>query len=710
MNKTPAVYWSDVYFENDDLLCGLGGGTAGNEDAEDRNKRRICRTVNCINHWPMAMKSHSANFPHINHFTEDIKGFDVRRFQEWTPGAFKMMLAGVECTNHSIAKGGLPRDGDSRTMANDLFPYVKLRDYDYIQIENVKEFELWGPIIPKVCFTNFKTGKSKTAPKETMIAFSEINENDNWKLYENDGKNYFCPLVKIMEKQGKKKIQTGVGPWMIPHPVRKGEDYRIWRKKMEKFGYWSERRILNAADYGARTIRKRLFLIFAKCGLPIEWPKQTHNKKGTGGLRKWLPVKPVLDLEDEGYSIFGREENENIPKKNRRKYGEPTLERVYNGVLRHAVQQSEEEFINKAYGNQMNGKKSSGKSVNEPADAVTTHGRQDLVTIIKEDHFLMKWIGDREEDIKKHSHRSLKDPAPTVVCQNRLGLVSLSQEAEEKNQGELFDKDFIMAYHGNGENTKSLDEPAFAIPAADIMAKITTKTFLDIHFSNGKQSQSIDEPVGGILPNPKQKVVTVKEAFITKVYSANNNTKVNKGSSVKEPAPTVTSQSGRTSLVQGFIVDANYKGHSKGLDEPAATVLACRKHHYIVNPQYSSNGSNINDPCFTIIARMDKKPPYLVCAETGEVNIVIYEDDSPMTKKLKLLMATYGIVDIKMRMLKVKELMRIQDCRANTKIFGNQTEQKKQIGNMIIRILEKKITEALHTGLIKHLSNIKDAT
>ena len=38
-------------------------------------------------------------------------------------------------------------------------------------------------------------------------------------------------------------------------------------------------KILNSADYGAYTSRKRFFGIFAKGSLPIVFPEQTHSKK-----------------------------------------------------------------------------------------------------------------------------------------------------------------------------------------------------------------------------------------------------------------------------------------------------------------------------------------------------------------------------------------------------------------------------------------------
>lgn len=157
-----------------------------------------------------------------------------------------VLWASLECTNFSRAKGGQPRDADSRTLAEHLFRYIEALTPDYIQIENVEEFMSWG----------------------------DLDEN------------------------GK------------PISRDKGRLYTTWVDNVKAYGYKFDHRILNAADYGAYTSRKRFFGIFAKPYLPIVWPKPTHSKTGGGdlfgSLAKWKPVKEVLDFADEGESIFNR--------------------------------------------------------------------------------------------------------------------------------------------------------------------------------------------------------------------------------------------------------------------------------------------------------------------------------------------------------------------------------------------------------------------
>lgn len=236
-----------------DLFCGAGGVTTGFVQATQKGKK-VAKVIACVNHDAKAIESHWKNHPEVKHFEEDIRTLDLAGLQEIVtlerikhPGALLILWASLECTNFSKAKGGQPRDGDSRTLAEHMERYITAIDPDYVQIENVVEFMSWGP----------------------------LDEN---------GK----PISK-----------------------KNGSDFMRWCNEINLLGYRNEWVELNSANFGAYTSRNRLFGCFAKDGLPIAWPEATHSKKPSkmsmyGDLKKWKAVKDVLDFTDEGESIFSR--------------------------------------------------------------------------------------------------------------------------------------------------------------------------------------------------------------------------------------------------------------------------------------------------------------------------------------------------------------------------------------------------------------------
>lgn len=64
-------------------------------------------------------------------------------------------------------------------------------------------------------------------------------------------------------------------------------------------------------------------------------------------------------------------------------------------------------------------------------------------------------------------------------------------------------------------------------------------------------------------------------------------------------------------------------------------------------------------------------------------------------------MAHYGIVDIKMRMFKIIELLKIKGFPPGYKLIGTQTDQKKFIGNSVVPAVVTAWINALASKVIK---------
>nr|DAG50743.1 MAG TPA: DNA cytosine methyltransferase [Caudoviricetes sp.] len=553
-----------------DLFCGAGGTSTGVENARYADEQ-CAKVIACVNHDANAIASHAANHPDALHFTEDIRTLElsplvahVERMKKIYPDALVVLWASLECTNFSKAKGGQPRDADSRTLAEHLFRYIEDIDPDYIQIENVEEFMSWGD----------------------------------------------------MDEHG--------------HPISKdkGRCYEKWKRNVRKYGYDFDWRILNAADYGAYTTRKRFFGIFAKRGLPIVFPEPTHCKDGKndmfGRLEKWKPVKEVLDFSDEGESIFCR----------KKPLAEKTLERIYAGLIKF-VAGGKEAFIVK-YNSMSRTGKYQAPSVDEPCPTVATQGRLALAKV----SFLSKQYSGHPGS----KNISVEEPAGTITCKDHHAFVSV--------------------YYGNGNNY-SVESPAPAILTKDHLALVTP--FFMNYYSGGGQLGGVDEPCPAITTVPKQRIVT--PVFIDQQFGASS------AASIEKPIGAITTN-------------------------PKYSLVTCKGKSFLMNPQFASAGVSVDSPCFTLIARMDKKPPYFVNTEEG-IGICIKEGDSPMTVKIKQFMILYGLADIKMRMLRIDELKKIMGFPEDYVLIGPQSDQKKFIGNAVEVNMARVLCEAICKEIIK---------
>lgn len=325
-----------------DLFCGAGGTSTGVELATV-NGSKVAKVIVCINHDKNAIASHFANHPDALHFTEDMRTIDlslvvslVKKIRMRQPDAKIVLWAFLKCTNFSKAKGGLPRDADSRTLAEHLFRYIQDIDPDYIQIENVEEFMSWG----------------------------DLDENGK-PISKDKGLKYLQWIYRV-------QYNYGLHSKRIPK-----ENYDDWFNLMRKEGsikkkYNFEYRILNSADFGEYTSRKRFFAQFAKYGLPIIWPEQTHSKElkndRFSNQERWKPVKECLDFADEGESIFNRKKD----------LSEKTLERIYSGLIKFVAGGKDKWLLKYNSVNGVTGK-NNPSDIDESCPTIATQGRLGVI-------------------------------------------------------------------------------------------------------------------------------------------------------------------------------------------------------------------------------------------------------------------------------------------------------------------------------------------
>ena len=172
--------------------------------------------------------------------------------------------------------------------------------------------------------------------------------------------------------------------------------------------------------------------------------------------------------------------------------------------------------------------------------------------------------------------------------------------------------------------------------------------------------------------------------------------------SVDSPSPTLTTKD-RIALVQTeYFINRDFtKGQSaQDIDLPAGSLLAVPKinlvaaEYFILNPSHGGHATTIEQPCVVVVARQDKAPLYLIEATCGDMKVPVYKSDSPTMVLIKEFMALHNISDVKMRGLNVRELLRVQGFPPNYVLLGNQTEQKKGIGNAVVPHVVTAWTEA----------------
>lgn len=352
-----------------DCFAGGGGASVGIEMA-------LGRPVDiAINHDPDAILMHKTNHPDTLHLTEDIFKVDLKKYVKGQHVA--LMWASPDCTSHSKAKGGKPRERGLRILPWAVYKHAKMILPDVILMENVEEIQQWGP----------------------------LDEEGN------------------------------------PIKERRGEDYQKFITAMKSLGYAFDCRELVAADYGAPTTRKRWYAIFRRDGLEIIWPEQTHWRGGINGLKSWEPIWKCLDLNNFGRSIFGRKKPlaENTMKRIARglekfvfNSAKPFLVQVNHGGDNFRGQSLHDPlptitqkhgfgvvtpiivpFIEKSYGGNYRG---AGSGADEPLHTITTVDHNRLVTpLLIQYHSETSKSGVRGQQVT--------EPVQTIDTSNRYGLV-----------------------------------------------------------------------------------------------------------------------------------------------------------------------------------------------------------------------------------------------------------------------------------------------
>lgn len=361
-----------------DLFCGAGGSSTGLRRVADA--LGVGLDLTAVNHWPTAVETHAANHPEARHVCESLDSIDPRKV---TGGSLDLLWASPECTHHSTARGGKPINDQSRSTAWCVTRWAEALRPRYIVVENVPEFQTWGP----------------------------IGSNNR------------------------------------PLQSRKGETFTAWVNALRSLGYTVEARVLNSADYGAATTRRRLFVVARLDGGArgrggIVWPMATHAPAGTSSLfdslQPWRAAREIIDWNERGTSIFQRS----------KPLAPRTMERIAAGARKFWGVELEPFLIALEHGGRE-------LDINKPLPTITT-ARGGAFGLVQP--FV---IGQQSGAVP----RGVTEPIPTLATSGAVSLV----------------EPFLVSFYGSGVNVSSIREPLRTLTTHDRHG-LVTPAHLDVTF------------------------------------------------------------------------------------------------------------------------------------------------------------------------------------------------------------------------------------
>ncbi|MCO6405293.1 DNA cytosine methyltransferase [Aurantimonas endophytica] len=539
-----------------DSFAGGGGASTGIEMALGRSPDIA------INHNAVALAMHLANHPDARHLSKNIWQVDPLEAVGNRPVGLAWFSP--DCKHFSKAKGGKPVKRNIRDLAWTVVLWAKRARPAVIILENVEEFQTWGPLIE--------------------------NEKGDF----------------------------------VPDPARRGETFKLWVADLKRCGYKVEGRELVAADYGAPTTRKRFFLIARRDGLPIVWPAPTHGKPSdpdvvAGRKLPWRSAAEIIDWSLPCPSIF--ETSAEIMAKHGvravRPLAEATMARVARGTKRYVLDAAEPYIVKFQSG-------STGSPIDAPLPTVTANSFHKRPGGAAPVGLVVPSVirADMHSAAARNGVHGPEEPLRTVTTNNPFAIVAPSlmplthQGGDRNNTVEEPVRTITTAHRGemamiapvltaaqHGGSLRGADEPMRTIAASDkdqhaIIAPTLVQTGYGERDGQTPRSLDIGKPLGTVVAGgAKQALVAnflaqhntgvvghdAREPLSTIVLKGctqgvvaahlqNMRGSDRRDAPVAEPARTVTAGGGHAALVSAFIEKYYGAGIGQPVDDPFATV------------------------------------------------------------------------------------------------------------------------------------------
>lgn len=476
-----------------------------------------------------------------------------------------------DCKEHSKAKGGPVKDRNIRALAWEVLVWLEQAEPIVAYLENVEEFQMWGPL---------------------------------------DDSGH---IIK----------------------ERRGEEFKRWLRAIRRLGYRVAHRELRACDYGAPTSRKRLYVIMRRDGQPIVWPRPTHGRPDSPGVRSgrlkpYRMVAGCIDWSIPCPSIFDRD----------RALKDATHRRIAHGVVRFVISAKRPFIVGTAFTS------TRASRIFDPQDPLRTSTTQAEYGVVDAAIVPVTHGGA----LRAHS---VAEPLRTITTANG-GEFALAQATLVTAHMEKFNAD---------SRPRPVDEPLHTVLAGSARHGLVT-AHLERAFG-GSVGAPIDEPAPTIMPGGGGKTAAVT-AFLSSFYTSNTNG--GRGDPL-QPLKTVLGGANHHAVVAAHIEQANTGMVGHDARKPLSTIVGKGCTQRIVETTLVEEGALPPE----LMAKAVRVAAFLVkyYGSGGDSeHAQSQRADRPLdtiTTKARFAVVTvtidavtYVIVDIGLRMLTPRELARAQ--------------------------------------------------
>ena len=588
-----------------DLFAGGGGASTGLEIGLGR------QVALAINHNPAAISMHMANHPHAAHYQTDVWGVDPL---ESTCGKTVAWLhASPDCRHHSQAAGGQPRKKEIRDLSWVVIKWAgKLRRASkgpwVISLENVKQILQWGPLVAK---RDKETGRVVKLDG-TVAAPGEQVPRDEQFLVPDSG-----AITGSAARRRKRRTK------FLRHGQPKGRSWEHFRQMLIGLGYQVEHWVERNCEYGDPTSRQRLYMVATADGFEAVAPEKTHAAKPAKGMKAYRTAAECIDWSDLGNSIRGR----------KRPLAEATMRRIAKGIEKEVLQRAQPFIVPIA-----NWSREAIHPVDKPLNTVTAWPKGGTFALASPT-LIQVGYGEREGQAPRVP--GVDKPLGTVVAGGIKHAVAAA---------------VLVGAGGPSYSGKpaAVDQPLGTVMTENHRTLASAFMVQANGGYNTTHCRAMETPMSTITNKGSQQQLATAHLVTLR--------KGSHGGSVDAPLGTQTGND-HHGLVAAHLLHLRGNCDARGADEPLQTISAGGQHHGVVSAEMV--GASLTpeqlDGALWVSAFLMRYH------STGGQWAALDGPLTTITTKDRLALVTvwisgspYVIVDIRLRMLKPRELYRAQ--------------------------------------------------